>query len=182
MPLITSETLVTIGDASAATVSTDLVLQPSSFGTGALRKLVYPDGTLAPIVYEKNPDDWTNFDVSPMVKRPRIGVLQTLEGNKLTGWQGYARDASITETWKGSETEAPITVDFLRELYAYFENPPLVNFIQWYPRDRTETGYNIMIESLTVGGGDIRMNYVAAIAGYVVGDVNLRFKIVSEVA
>lgn len=181
MPIITSSTTVTIGNATAVEATVDLVLQAASNGTTALRKLIYPANALAPLIYERNPDDWTNFDITPMVKRPSIGVLQTLEDNKLTGWQGYARDASVQETWRGSDTIAPITVNFLRTLYAYYENPPLSGFIQWYPRDRTASAYNIMIESLTVGGSDIRMNFVAAHAGYMLGDVNLKFRIVSEV-
>jgi len=181
MPIITSTTTVTIGDASAVVTTRDFTLGASTTGTGALRRLIYPTSALAPIVYRKNPDDWTNFDISPLVKRPRVGVLQTLEDNKITGWQGYARDSSITETWRGSDSEASIELDFLRQLYAYFETPPLTSFIQWEPRDRTTSVYNIIIESLTAGGQDIRMNYIAANAGFVVGDVVLRFRIVSEV-
>jgi len=182
MAIITSNTIVAIGDAAATVTTQDFTLGASTTGTGALRRLVYPDATaLAPIVYTKNPDDWTNFDVSPLVKRPRVGVLQTLEDNKITGWQGYARDASVTETWRGSDTEASLKLDFLRQLYAYFETPPLTNFIQWEPRDRTASVYNIVIESLTVGGQEIRMNYIAANAGFVLGDVVLRFRIISEV-
>jgi hypothetical protein len=182
MAIITSTTTVTIGDAAPVTTTLDFTLGASTTGTGALRRLVYPDATaLAPIVYTKNPDDWTNFDVTPLVKRPRIGVLKTLEDNKITGWQGYARDSSITETWRGSDSVASITLDFLRQLYAYYETPPLTSFIQWEPRDRTASIYNIVIESLTVGGQDIHMNYIAANAGYVTGDVVLRFRIVSEV-
>jgi hypothetical protein len=143
MAIITSTTTVTIGDAAATVTTVDFTLGASSNGTGALRKLVYPDATvLAQIVYENNPDEWTNFDITPMVKRPKVGVLRT---------------------------------------YAYFETPPLTSFIQWQPRDRTTTAYNIVIESLTVGGQDIRMNYIAANAGYVLGDVVLRFRIISEV-
>lgn len=183
MAIITSNTVVAIGDAAAVTTTQDFTLGASTTGTGALRRLVYPDAaTLAAIVYTKNPDDWTNFDVSPLVKRPRVGILQTLEDNKITGWQGYARDASITETWRGSETEASMTLDFLRQLYAYYESPPLTSFIQWEPRDRTAAVYNIVIENLTVGGQDIRMNYIAANAGYVLGDVALRFRVLSEVS
>lgn len=181
MATITSQTTVSIGDATPVDATVDLVLQPSSNGTLALRKLTYPSNTLAPVIYEKNPDDWTNFDITPMIKRPTIGVLQTLADNKITGWLGYARDSSVQETWRGSDTEAPITVDFLRLLYAYYENPPTSGFIQWHPRDRTAAVYNIMIESLTVGGSDIKMNFIAANAGYLLGDVNLKFRIISEV-
>jgi hypothetical protein len=182
MAIISTQTTVTIGDATADVTQLDIVLQANLTGTLALRQLVYPDAAvLAPFTYEKNPDDWTNFDVSPLVKRPTVGVLKTLEDTKLTGWQGFARDASVVETWKGSETEAPITLNFFRQLYAYYENPPTNGFIVWHPKDRTTNSYNILIEDLTVGGRDIRMNYIAAQQGFLVGDVNLRFRIVSQV-
>lgn len=182
MGLITVNTTVSIGDATADVTIQDLVLQASITGSLALRQLVYPDATvLAPITYEKNPDDWTNFDVTPMVKRPSVGVLRTLEDTKLTGWLGYAKDDSITETWRGSDTEAPMSLDFFRQLYAYYENPPISGFIVWKPLDRTAASYNILIESFTAGGNDLKMNYIAAYHNLLLGDVNLRFRIVSEV-
>lgn len=182
MPTITSETTVSPADASATVTTEDLVLQASIEGSLALRQLVYPDATvLAPFTYDKNPDEWTNFDLTPMVKRPSVGVLRTLEDTKLTGWLGYAKDDSIVETWRGSDTEASISLDFLRQLYAYYENPPTSGFIVWKPRDRTVNSYNIMIESLTVGGSDIKFNYLASLHNLITGDVNLRFRIVSQV-
>jgi hypothetical protein len=182
MAIIQTQTTVTIGDATAVTTTADLVLQPSVAGSLALRCLVHPtSASFAPITYEKNPDEWTNFDVNPMVKRPRIGVLQTLEDNKFTGWQGFSKDVAITEIWKGSDSEGSMTADFFRQLHAYYENPPLSGFIQWQPKDRTATAYNIVIEALTVNGAQIRFNYLALRNNCLVGDVTLRFRIVSTV-
>ena len=45
MPIITSTTTVTIGDAAATTTTLDFTLGASTTGTGALRRLVYPDAT-----------------------------------------------------------------------------------------------------------------------------------------
>ncbi|MHC4238553.1 MAG: hypothetical protein ACYSUC_02175 [Planctomycetota bacterium] len=182
MALISTQTTVTIADASAVVTTADMTLQASVVGSLALRQLIYPDATVfAPITYEKNPDEWTNFDSSPLVKRPTVASLKTLEDNKLTGWQGFSKDASITETWQGSTSEAPITLDFFRQLYAYYENPPVNGFIVWSPLDRTLNQYNILIERLTVGGGQVKFNYIAAQHGFLTEDVTFQFRIVSQV-
>lgn len=181
MAVLTSQTTVTIADAAAVTTELDVVVQPENTGSLALRELSYPDNLLAPIIYEQNPAKWTNFDSSPMVKRPTVSRTQTLADNKLTGWFGFARDRTITETWRGSDSEASITLTFLRQLYAYYENPPTVNFIQWSPKDRTVTSYNIVINSLTVDGQEIGFDYIAALQNCMLGDVVLTFTIVGEV-
>ena len=181
MAIITSQTIVTIDDALSVTTSASFTLQPENTGSLARRELHYPSDTLPPLIYDQNPDQWTNFDTSPLVKRPKVGVQQTLSDNRLTGWQGFDRDAAITETWKGGDDESPMRLSFFRQLYAYFETPPSSNFIQWYPKDRTANVYNIMIESLTVGGTEIRMDYVPARNGFLTQDVVLRFRIVSQV-
>lgn len=181
MAVITSQTVVTIDDALAVVTSLDFTLQPENSGLNARRELHYPSDTLPPLIYDNNPDQWTNFDTTPMVKRPTVGVQQTIQGNRLTGWQGYARDASVIETWKGSDSESPMRLSFFRQLYAYFETPPTANFIQWKPKDRTANVYNIMIESLSVGGTEVRFDYVPARQGFLTQDVTLRFRIISQV-
>ena len=181
MAIISKQTTVSIGNASAVLTTADLVLQASITGTLALRQLTYPTSAFAPIVYMQNPDEWTNFDVSPLVKRPSVGVLRTLEDTKLTGWQGFAKDAPIIEKWRGSGNQASMDLDFFRQLYAYYENPPTTGLITWAPIDRTVNVYNILIERLTVGGSEIRMDYLAARQNCLVGDVEFRFRIVSQV-
>lgn len=181
MALITSQTQITILDALDVVTQDDFVLQPENSGVNAVRELRYPNNTFAPLIYSKNPDLYTNFDTSPLVKRPRVSVLPTLEDNRITGWQGFTRDTPITETWNGSDTEAPMPIAFFRQLYTYFENPPIGSFITWHPKDRTNDSYNIVIESLTVNGAQITFAYVPARNGWVTGDVVLTFRIVSQV-
>ena len=181
MATLTSQTVLTIADASAVTVSTDLIVQPENTGTLALRELTYPLNVFAPIVYDNNPDSWTNFDSSPMTTRPTVSRTPTIEGNRLTGWFGYDRDKTIVETWRGSDSEASMSLTFFRQLYAYFSNPPSDAFIQWSPKDRTTEVYNIMINSLTAGGQDVQFNFIAALNNCMLGDVVLTFTIVSQV-
>lgn len=181
MAIITSQTVVTIDDALSVTTEASFTLQPENSGMNARRELSYPSDTLPPLIYDKNPDQWTNFDTSPLVKRPRVGIQQTIQDNRMTGWQGFDRDAPITEVWKGSDNESPMTLAFFRELYAYYETPPSSGYIQWSPKDRTNNSYNILIESLTVGGNEVRFDYIPARNGYLTQDVVLQFRIVSQV-
>jgi len=178
--IITSETLVTIGDSGVKEEQLDFVLQGTSLGTTALRKLIYPTSLLAPLIYHENPDEWTNFDLKPMTARPSIAAVRTLAGNACIGWPGFVKDATVTETWRGSDTEAPMSILFMRALHAYFENPPTIGFIEWHPRDRTSSVYHIAIESFTVGGSEIKLNFIAGLAGFITGDVVLTFRILGE--
>lgn len=181
MAIITSQTSIIIDDALSVTTSIDFILQPESNGTLALRELRYPNNLLPPIVYSTNPDQWTNFDTSPMVKRPKIAVQQTIQDNRVIGWKGFDRDSPITEIWKGSDSVSPMFLSFFRQLHAYYENPPSTSFITWHPKDRTANSYNILIESLTVGGNEIQLDFIAAINGLLTQDVRLVFRIVSKV-
>jgi hypothetical protein len=54
-------------------------------------------------------------------------------------------------------------------------------FIVWQPKDRTTITYNIIIESLSAGGADIAYDYIATLNLYMLGEVRLKFKILSEV-
>lgn len=181
MAIVSASTVVNVSDAGPVMVTHDITLLPASSGTLALRKLTYPDDTFAPLIYCKNPDKWTNFDTAPMVKRPSIAALRTLEANKLVGWQGFERDALVTETWRGSDQEASLPLDCLRQLYQYYENPPINGFIHWHPRDRTNKVYQIVISSLTVDGAEISFDFIAAHHDLMVGDVTFSFYILGEV-
>lgn len=202
MPIITSDITFTVGDAAPTeSTSVDLLpLSPSVPGElpgdpagvvgGTLRRLVYPGSTLAPLVYADNPDVYVNFCTAPLDKRPRLLVVPTLQGNPLVGWLGVSRDMPVEERWLGSETTSRMTLAFFLDLQAYYENPPTDGtYIIWEPRDRTTKRYNILIESLALGGGggqggqeNYEFNYIAARHGYVTGVVTFRFRIVSEVA
>lgn len=181
MATITSQNIITITDALAVTTTTDITLLAANSGSNARRELHYPSDTLPPIVYDKNPDTWTNFDTSPLVKRPSVAVQPTIQGNRLVAWKGFDRDRPVVETWQGSSSESPMTLSFFRELASYYLNPPTADYIQWKPKDRTVTVYNIIIENLTLGGQDFTFDYVPTRNGYLTGDVQLTFRIIGEV-
>jgi hypothetical protein len=152
--------------------------------------LVYPGGAFAPIIYESNPDVYTNFDTSPLDKRPRAFATATLTDNVIMGWLGVNKDVAIEERWTGSATRSRMKMDMFLALKDYYENPPTNGtYIVWEPRDRTNKTYNIVIESLTLsvsgsagqGAGDFEFDYLAVRSGLCMGTVELRFRIVSQV-
>lgn len=182
MAIIETSTTISVGNKGAVVTEADIRLLPASSGTLALRKLVYPNNELAPLIYCKNPDEWTNFDTEPLVKRPSVAAMRTLAGNRLTGWKGFSKDALVTETWRGGENEASLSLDCVRQLYAYYENPPDNAFIEWHPRDRTNKVYHILIDRVTVDGEQMKFDFLASHHGYVLGDVNFSFYIIGEVS
>jgi hypothetical protein len=136
---------------------------------------------LATITYTHNPTTTINFDISPVDKRPVAIGLPTITDNRITAWPGYAKDASVTEVWAGGGARASMDLGFFRQLVNYYQNPPASGFIIWEPKDRTTARYNIIIESLTAGGSELEYDYLATRNLYVLGEVRLQFKILSEV-
>ena len=181
MATLISQTIVTVADALAVEETVDITILANVTGSLALRCLTYPTTAFAPITYQQNPDTWTNFDTSPLTKRPVVAKQPTLQDNRITQWSGYDRDADVTESWRGSDSESPMTVTFFRQLYAYYQNPPASGFIQWAPKDRTSNVYNIVIKSMTVGGADVLFNFIAARNDCLTGDVEIVYEIVSQV-
>jgi len=202
MSIISNSITFTVGNASpVATTTGDIVPaiptgpiilpgDPIGVVAGDLRRLVYPGGTYAPIVYATNPDVYTNFNTSPLDKRPRVLASQTLTDNVLIGWLGQNKDVSIEERWLGSTTKSRMKLSFFLELQNYYQNPPTNGtYIHWEPRDRTTKVYNVIIEALSLsttgsagaGAGDYEFDYIVTRHGYVAGTVVLRFRIISEV-
>jgi len=200
MPTITGTLNFTVGNQTpVATTTTEIKpaavtaissSNPGMTQTSELRRLVYPTSSFAPLVYESNPDMYTNFNTSPLDKRPRAFAQATLSDNILIGWQGVSRDVNIDERWIASAKSSRMTLSFFLALQDYYANPPTNGqYIIWEPRDRTSKTYEIVIESLTLsatgsagqGAGDFEFDYLATRHGYVVGTVQLSFRIIGEV-
>lgn len=182
MSILTSSTSFTVIETTPVYEDeVDLTLLPENSGVNALRELHYPGGALATLIYEDMPDKWTNFDTAPMTARPMYRAEMALGATKMTSWLGYTTDRPVVETWSGdANKKSRMSMYFLRRLWEYFVNPPSVGYITWYPKDRTTTIYNVIIENLTAGGQDIvNLDYLAVYNGYVMGEVNLVLRIVS---
>jgi hypothetical protein len=199
MATITGSLTFTVGDSvpvetTTAEIKPAAILavttgNPAKTTLDQLRRLTYPGGLFAPIIYESNPDMYTNFNTSPLDKRPRAFATATLTDNILIGWQGVSKDVPIKEVWNGSSTVSRVTLDFFLALQDYYANPPSAGqYIQWEPRDRTSKKYNILIETLTLsvtgsagqGVGDFDFDYIATRWGYCAGTMELTFRIISE--
>jgi len=200
MPTISGTLNFTVGNQTPAATTTAEIKpaavvapagsNPALTGDAQLRMLTYPTSSFAPLIYESNPDVYTNFDTSPLDKRPRAFSVGTLTDNILLGWKGISRDVAIEERWMGSTKQSRMKLDFFLALKDYYENPPTNGqYIKWSPRDRTSKEYYIVIEALTLslsgsagaGAGDYEFDYLVTRHGYVAGTVELRFRIVSEV-
>uniref|UniRef100_A0A7C3YXD0 Uncharacterized protein n=1 Tax=Desulfobacca acetoxidans TaxID=60893 RepID=A0A7C3YXD0_9BACT len=159
----------------------DLILYPENSGSDARRELRYPGDVLPPLVYENTPDRWENFDSVPWTNRPQVKSELTLSSAQVVQWPGYLPDRSVKEVWRGTDTRSRGTAYFLRRLYEYFANPPSEGYITWWPKDRTEQGYKIVIESVQVGGQDVvTFDFLALRGDLVPFEVTLQFRIVGE--
>lgn len=179
---LTSETTFTIQETpDILEESVDLILLPENTGTYALRELRYPDDLLPPLVYEENPDKWTNFDSAPLTARPALKAEMTLKDTALAQWSGYLKDNPVKEFWAGDDKTSRMPANFFRRLWEYFVNRPASGYITWWPNDRTTKGYQIVIESLQAGGDNAVTLHTGAIQeDLVLGEVVLVFRIVGE--
>jgi hypothetical protein len=182
MGTLVNQTNFTILSTAPYSETAELVLLPENDGTLALRELHYPNDALPRIIYEQNPDTWENFDTFPLTGKPLVQVDQTLTGNVISRWQGYVADLPVIERWVGNDTQSHMYLYFLRRLWEYFSNPPSVGYISWYPKDRTETGYYVEMENLTVGGSALSLDYIPLRNNLVMGEVQLTLRIISEVS
>lgn len=199
MALITGTLNFTVGNQTPAETTTLNVYpasptvavgpNPAYTNDAQLRRLAYPGNTFAPIIYESNPDIYTNFQKIPLDKRPRVGAQATLQDNLLIGWLGYAKDVAIMEKWSGSTTKSRVTMDFFLAVQDYYLNPPTGGtYITWEPRDQSSIVYNIIIEHLSLslsgsagtGAGDFEFDYIAARHGLAAGTMEIKFRIVGE--
>lgn len=179
MTIIQSSTEFTIGIAESYTdEGTDLIILPNITGAYALRELHHPTHPEWNFIYPDMPDKWENFDTVPLTSRPMTAVEMTLAGNQAMRWPGYQADRPVKEYWLGSDRRSRVTVDFLRRLLEFFLNPPEDDYITWWPKDRTVVGYQILIESVQLGGQDIvTLQYPAVFYDEAPGELVLTFRI-----
>lgn len=182
MAVLTSSSTFTVGATTVAEEAVDLILMPENSGVDAFRELHYPNNVLAPLVYQKNPDKWINFDSTELVERPVLKYTKTLEAGVLTRWSPYIQDQVIKEFWRGSGSTLSMPAYFFRRLWEFYANPPDEDYILWYPKDRTTAAYQIEIESLSVGGEEVvNMDYAALSNGYILDEVVFTFRLIGTI-
>lgn len=183
MTLIQSYTDFTILAAEYYEESADLILIPQNDGVEAMRELHYPGDTFPPIIYPDMPDKWENFDTVPLTNPPMTKAEQTLSGNKYARWSGYQGDRPVREIWRGSDTRSRVWLSFFRNLVEYWFNPPTPpDYIEWYPKDRSASGYYVLIEDLSIGGTSVlSFDYLAVYNNIMVGEMILTMRIIGEI-
>jgi hypothetical protein len=181
MTTLSSSTAFTVEGATQREDYVDIYLMPENSGADAFRELHYPNEVFPRLIYSKNPDKWTNFDTTYLTARPVLKYAKTLEAGQLTRWNPYIQDTVVKETWEGGGSKLSMQAYFFRRLWEYYTNPPADDYIMWYPKDRTTAGYYIEIESLSVGGEDVAMDYLALSNEYILDAVTLTFRIVGEI-
>ncbi len=145
------------------------------------RQLVYPTALFAPITYAENPTHTMNFDREP-ITRPRISVNPTQTSNINLIWDPVTQDVVIREIWSSDKGLSTYT-DLFRRIYEYFTNPPdpqVEGYIKWYPKDRTNTGYYVVLTNCFIQAPEQSEIHDYA-DGMLRGSLVLELKIVSEI-
>jgi hypothetical protein len=193
----TEETTWEILAAESTTATQEVtIVEAASSGTSAPRTLTHPDAANFPIVtYNRNPARTINFDQTPL-SPPSSETIRTLGTTQAFVTQNALDDVIVTEIWPGDGGQASMEASFFRRLYELCINPPNVEdpeiFIEWAPKDRTSTVYNVILLDIRVGGSPQKLDVKewgsypagtldAVATGIIDRTVELDLKIVSEV-
>lgn len=163
MPTISSSKtyVVGLGTPLSTTLGVTFLGLASQGTPGAERVLTHPDQQLAPIVYDRNPDDLFNFH-NTALRGPISFADLTLSSTVVTRFDTLEEDTIVTEQWLGARgTRGAMATFFYIQLYEYLINPPAFDpinpsYIQWEPRDRSDEVWNVQLLDLRSGGGGSR--------------------------
>lgn len=162
MPTESSEWEILEG-ALQSTESTIILVDAGTTGDPtAKRTLTHPDGANFPVVtYNRNPDRTINFDQVPLYP-PAAEIVRTLGTSLAFVTQNALGDVIVTEIWEASGGKASMEASLFRRLYELSINEPAVEdpeiFIEWAPRDRTDTVYQVVIVGLRAGGANFKLD------------------------
>lgn len=156
-------------------------------GHGAARLLSYPTSALAgPILYELNPQQWTNMGATPFV-RPLYASQKTLSKTATVQFLGDVTDLEVTETWVGGGNRVAMSLSMFTALWDYYTNVPDLTgsgFITWEPRDISPRRYTVLLTGLEVGGTEVVTldNLYKVTSPWIHETVTLRMRLVEELA
>ena len=141
----------------SATSSVTLVETGMTGDRTAKTRLVHPDAvTFPPLVYYRNPDRRWNFDQAPLLA-PIVNVQRTIGSTRVTRFEQGVEDVLVTEVWESGQGRASMTASQFRLLYELLINPPAFDpnapeYIQWEPRNETDSVFNVELLALQLGG------------------------------
>lgn len=120
----------------------------------AKTRIVFPGSPppLNPVVYFTNPVRRLGFDNEPL-SDPVSKIIQTLDSQVLQTFNRTLADVIVVERWPiGGGISMPMF--FWRELRGYAKNKGQIaegEFIEWYPENQSEKGYQVQL--IIVKGG-----------------------------
>ena len=194
MTLLTSTAPFTVSTTLTATSAVTVTIMPripvsqaDAVGAGSPRLLSYPTSALAtPYYYNLNPQQTINFNANPLT-RPLYASQRSLTKTVNAQFVGDVTDLEVTEIWMGGGNRIAMALSQFAMLYDFYYNVPdfaSSGYIQWQPRDISNRTFKVLITSLTVGGseGITLDNLVKAGTGYVHDTVEMRLRLIEEVA
>ncbi len=157
MPTASSSSLLTVTLGVPITTTTGVTFHGiGTAGTyGALRRLVHPNSSLAPLIYAQNPPVYSNIDTDVLVA-PITNTVLTLDDTKVVRFERLQKDMVVEELWPGSRQNPSMTTAFFQMFYEYWKNPPALTgnvgeFIVWEPREKTDDTYQVELVGLILG-------------------------------
>jgi hypothetical protein len=182
MSTLTSSATFTIGAGAVVIESTAVTILPAIGGATGRGRLIHP--TLGTLDYPNAPDEWVNID-GDLIVAPIWSSTKTLQGAANALWQGNIRDVQVAECWI---QELNVTIAFLRQLLAFFQNPPDPDAgtpVQWWPNYASALGFEVAMIDVSVSGDSgaqgIVLDALANRTGWVDGKVTNTMRILGRV-
>jgi hypothetical protein len=158
MTILTSSSTFTITSGSVTVETIAIPILPGLAGGSGKGRLIHP--TLGTLDYDFAPDEWVNIDADLIIE-PIWASAKALAGSINTLWQGDVTDALVQEHWT---QEVNVTLIFLRQLLAFWQNPPdpvTGTPVQWWPNYTSVLGFNVIIFKVEVGPGLVNVSSAA---------------------
>lgn len=176
MALISTADFNVANQAPVEVQITATVQPPLGFGTGGRGRLEHP--TFGAYDYVHRPTETINID-GDVCYGPRWAHEETLGGGADVLWNGYIRDAVVTERWK--EGDVGTLLSHLRMLWTMYANPPdpgADQFVIWKPNYATARAYKVAIVDLTSGGEGYKLDWMLLRSGlYTPSPVELKLRV-----
>lgn len=182
MTTLTSSATFTIGAGAVVIESAPLTILPAIGAATGRGRLIHP--TLGTLDYPNAPDEWVNID-GDLIVAPVWASTKTLQGSANALWQGNVRDVTVSECWI---QELNIPIAFLRQLLAFFQNPPDPDAgtpVQWWPNYTSPLGFQVAMTGVKVAGDSgadgIVLDALANRSGWVDGKLTNTMQILGRV-